>query len=127
MQVTVDETLTAIHQCQLLTFQKDDTVSGDIAAYLLRTGAAVSPADDDAQRLADGVLAEEETLEAAEQSGDSTREVTELDISGTIDQVLAWVGGNPDRALAAHAAEEARGDKARSSLLAKLTDIGVGS
>jgi hypothetical protein len=125
MQVTVDETLTVIHKCQLLTFQKDETVRGDIAAYLLRTGAAVSPADDDAQRLADGVPAEEATPEAAVQPTESSSDGSELDITGTIDQVLAWVADDSERALAAHAAEEARGDKARTTLLSKLAEIGL--
>lgn len=122
MQVTADETFTAVHRCQLISVEKGATIEGDIAAYLLRTGAAVTPADDDAQRVAEGE--EDETPETPEL--DEEPEVaSDLDITGTIDQVLAWVGDSPEKALQAHQAEEERGDKARSTLLAKLAEIGL--
>lgn len=125
MQVKVDAPFTAVHKCQLLSFAAGESVRGDIAAYLLSTGAAVSPDDDDAQRLADGVPAEEAESAEAGQSTDPASDGGELDITGTIDQVLAWVGADSERALAAHAAEEARGDKARTTLLSKLAEIGL--
>lgn len=44
------------------------------------------------------------------------------DIAGmSIDAVLKYVGGNAERRNAALAAEHARGDQARSSLIEKLT------
>jgi hypothetical protein len=42
---------------------------------------------------------------------------------GTAKDVLDWVGDNPDRALAALAAENAKGDDARSTLVARLTKL----
>lgn len=129
MRVTVDETLTAIHRCQLLTFQQGEQVRGDIAAYLLRSGAAVSPADDEAHALLEPPVVDDSAESEDDSTGDDLEdgpEGGELDISAsTIDQVLAWVGDNPERALTAHAAEEARGDKARTRLLAKLAEIGL--
>lgn len=50
----------------------------------------------------------------------------ELDISAKISDVLAWVGTDEARALEAHAAEEAKGDKARTRLLAQLEEIAAG-
>jgi hypothetical protein len=41
--------------------------------------------------------------------------------TGTIDDVLAWVGDDNDRAARALEAEQAKGDQARSTLVAKLT------
>lgn len=40
-----------------------------------------------------------------------------------IDDVIAWVAGDPERAKTAHAAETAKGDKARSTLLGQLAEI----
>lgn len=123
MQVTADETFTAVHQCQMLTFERGTVIAGDIAAYLIRTGAAVTPGDADAQDVAAERSA---SPEASEPEGPETPEPpTDLDIAGTIDQVLAWVGDDPERALQAHTAEEGRGDKARSTLLTKLAEIGL--
>lgn len=123
MQVTADETFTAVHQCQLLTFERGAVIDGDIAAYLIRSGAAVTPSDADAQDVAASKDA------APEVSDPEAPEILEtpadLDVGGTIDQVLAWVGGDPERALQAHTAEEGRGDKARSTLLTKLAEIGL--
>lgn len=42
---------------------------------------------------------------------------------GTANQVLAWVGEDKERAAAALAAEVAKGDDARSSLVAKLSRL----
>lgn len=142
MQVTVEQELTAIHRCQLLTYRAGDVVRGDIAAYLLRSGAAVTPSDADADALAtveqnDGAAAARALLDAgitptqASAIADDADEIVsvapgDIDIAAsTIDQVLAWVGDDSDRALAAHASEEARGDKARSTLLSKLAEIGL--
>jgi hypothetical protein len=43
--------------------------------------------------------------------------------AGTIDEVLAWVGNDKDRAARALEAEHAKGDQARSTLVAKLTAL----
>jgi hypothetical protein len=121
MQVTADSAFTAVHQCQLLEVTAGAVFHGDIATYLLRSGAAVSPADDDAERFVADLAKEAEPAEAAP---DSTPDPTdELDITAPIDQVLAWVRGDGDRALAAFTAEEARGDRARKTLLDTLTKI----
>lgn len=141
MQVTVDEAFTAIHQCQMLSFEQGDVVSGDIAVMLLRTGAAVTPADDEAKALASeepdenaaavralldaGITPVADHVDEADPDDDPV-EPGDIDIAtSTIDQVLDWVGTSSDRALAAHEIEEGRGDRARSTLLAKLAEIGL--
>lgn len=43
--------------------------------------------------------------------------------NGTVADVMAWVGDDPDRARRALDAENAKGDKARSTLAATLTSI----
>lgn len=128
MQVTVDATCVVVYKCQLLTFQKGESARGDIAAYLVRSGAAVTPADDDAQALADATPEDEApVVESSDDDAVAEADALEdIDIAtSTIDQVLAWVGDNAEKALAAHAVEEARGDRARSTLLVKLSELGL--
>lgn len=96
MQVKVDSGFTAVHKCQMLTFTPGQVVKGDIAVYLLGTGAAVTQID--------------------------SEPADDLDITGTIEQVLDWVGDNQDRALEASVAESEK-DKPRPRLLARLNEI----
>ncbi|MFI6813765.1 hypothetical protein ACIBG7_15195 [Nonomuraea sp. NPDC050328] len=65
-------------------------------------------------------LAGDPRVEILDQPGDPAD--GDLDATGTIDEVLAWVGDDPGRAAEAHAAEQAK-DKPRSTLLAKLAEI----
>lgn len=44
-------------------------------------------------------------------------------LDGTAKEVVEWVGDDPARALAALQAEQAKGDDARSTLVAKLVKI----
>jgi len=63
-------------------------------------------------------------LDAAVDKGAEVEEPSdELNIDGKIEDVLAWVGDDQERALEAHSAEEAKGDKARSTLLSKLAEL----
>lgn len=123
MRVTVNENFSFTYEMVPYTVPAGGVIEGQAAIHLLMAKAPVTPADDDAQRVADGEVdeppvGEQEAIEP---------DVSELDIAGTIDQVLAWVGDSPERALQAHQAEEERGDKARSTLLAKLAEIGLSS
>lgn len=102
MQVKVDSGFTAVHKCQLLTFTPGQVVKGDIASYLLGTGAAVTQLD--------------------VKPDEPAAPVDELDISGTIEQVLDWVGDNQDRALEASLAESEK-EKPRPRLLGRLNEI----
>lgn len=100
MQVKVDSGFTAVHKCQMLTYTPGQVVKGDIAAYLLDTGAPVTQIDG----------------EATEPAAD------ELDITGTIEHILEWVGEDQERALAAHIAESEK-EKPRPRLLSRLDEI----
>lgn len=112
MRVTAEADFTAvIHGGQMLEVKRGDVLKGDVAAYLLRSGAAVISED-----VSDQV--DEEPIEEGEEPP-----ADELNIDGKIEDVLTWVGDDPERALEAHSAEEARGDKARSTLLAKLAEL----
>lgn len=108
MRVTAEADFTAvIHGGQMLEVKRGDVFKGDVAAYLLHSGAAVT--------------SDEQTERAASDQTDQAAD--ELNIDGKIEEVLAWVGADAERALEAHSAEEARGDKARSTLLTKLAEL----
>ncbi|MFI1723936.1 hypothetical protein [Streptomyces sp. NPDC020489] len=121
MRVVVREAFKAYINSQPEDFTVGQTIKGDTAAHMLRTGAAVDPDDDDARTLAQQVR------------GDDTEEqkqpevppgATELDVDGSVADVLDWVDGDADRAAEALALEQAK-DKPRSTLvtqLAKITD-----
>jgi hypothetical protein len=113
MRVTAEQDFTAvITGGQMLTVKRGDMLKGDVARYLLDTGAAVTT-----------VEAEEQAVEQVEVLPDPVI-VEGLDVkAATIDAVLAWVDGDTDRALEAHELEESKGDKARPRLLAALVEI----
>lgn len=113
MRVRATKAFSVVRNCQITDLQEGQEVDGDFARYLLESGAQVEPIDDDAHAL----LSQDDAPEPVEKTGD------ELDIDGKIDDVLAWVGDDPERALIAHDAEEAKGDKARPRLLTKLSEI----
>ncbi len=113
MRVTAQSNFTAVIQGgQMLDVKAGDEFTGDVAAYLLRTGADVVEAGEQ-----DEEPEKSETPEVEGSAGAS------LNIDGKIDDVLEWVGDDKARALEAHAAEEAKGDKARPRLLGKLTEL----
>lgn len=74
-------------------------VPADVAESLLASASWQRPADAD--------------------DGADQRAVADL----TVDDVLAWVAGDPQRARQAYDAERARGDKARSSLIRALDEL----
>jgi hypothetical protein len=78
-----------------------EVVDGGLADYLLATGSPVE---------------EISTGPAVDIDGDGVPD-------GTREQVLEWVDGDRVRAQAARDAEVAKGDKARSTLLAALDQL----
>lgn len=64
----------------------------------------------------DAILEDGEEGPAVDLDGDGVPD-------GTANQILDWVGEDKERAAAALAAEEAKGDAARSTLVAKLTKL----
>jgi hypothetical protein len=115
MRVKANKDLTFFYEMVPYTVTAGQVVDGPGALHLLATGADVTALDEEPATA----LAAEPELEQTELSG-------KLDIGAKIGDVLAWVGNDPDRATEAHAAEEAKGDKARPRLLAKLEEIAAG-
>lgn len=115
MRVTAQSSFTAvIAGGQMLDVKPGDEFTGDVGAYLLRTGADVAEADE-AEEPAVDEPGDSETVEVEEESD-------ELDIDAKIEDVLAWVGDDQSRATEARVAEEAK-DKPRPRLLAKLAEL----
>jgi|SRR5262245_5653264 len=109
MRVRATAAFSAVRDCQIIDISPGDEMDGDLAVYLMATGAAVEPLN-------------APEPEAGDRQGTAPG-VDEPPIDGKIEDVLAWVGDDTDRALVAHDAEEAKGDKARSTLLARLAEI----
>jgi hypothetical protein len=71
--------------------------------------------------LADGAV---ETVAAAPAAAaEAVDDEVEPVPTGTVDAVLAWVGDDTDRAGRALTAEQAKGDKARKTLVEALTAL----
>ncbi|MET9729692.1 hypothetical protein ABZZ79_03195 [Streptomyces sp. NPDC006458] len=119
MRVLVREALKAYINHQPEDFTPGQEIKGDTAVYLLRNGAAVDPCDDEAEELAQALAAEGQDDEPEETEPDDDQTPAELDITGSVPHVLAWVGEDPERARQALAAELAQ-DKPRSTLVKQL-------
>lgn len=65
MQVIADEDFPAVRECQVVRFEKGEVITGDLARYLLETGAPVS------EQVAD-VTAKRDAATTAEQGQGST-------------------------------------------------------
>lgn len=116
MRVVVNEDMKVFHGHVPTELKKGQEVSGSLADLLLTSAfRKVTRLDSDAVEQVGEPGSPEETEE--------TEEVDELNVDGKIEDVLAWVGDDPERALEAHTAEEAKGDKARPRLLAKLAEL----
>jgi hypothetical protein len=108
-QVTATEKFSVYWNYQVWHLAKGETVSGELADYLLATGSKVEailtdpPADPDPEPEPD--------------------EVPE----GTVAEIQAWVGDDRDRAMLALTAELAKGDDARTTLVAALDKLTTGN
>jgi hypothetical protein len=111
MQATVQDDLRFYWNYRVCELPKGEIVTGDLAAYLLKEGAAVEPSDEEARAL----------LEPPPEQPPA-----ELDIDGTAADVLAWVGEDLERAAEALAAEQAK-DKPRSTLVKQLEKLAASS
>lgn len=112
MRVVVTEAFSAYLNMQPEKFEPGQNIKGSAAAYFLQTGAPVEPLDDEARAVlasTSGELAPKEPP-------------AELDIDAKADDVLAWVGEDPERAAEALAAEQAK-DKPRSTLVKQLEKL----
>lgn len=135
MRVVATEPFTTYYQGVCASIQAGQVLEGEIAAYLLEGGSAVEPVsggtlppprdDDDSVPVnisPGGYMPASDSGPVDETEADQQPAAGDLDITGSIQQVLAWVDGDPDRATEAADAEAAK-DKPRSTLLAKLSEI----
>lgn len=121
MRVVVNEDMKVFHGHVPTELKKGQEVSGSLAELLLtsasrkvtRLGADLVPES----------VGDEEPLAEVEDAESEAEAADEVNIDGKIDDVLAWVGNDAERALEAHSAEEAKGDKARPRLLSKLVEL----
>lgn len=112
MRVVVNEDMKVFDGHVPLALKKGQEISGPLAE-MLAVGA----------RRKVTVVDEPAVEEAADDPEVVDEPADKLNIDGKIEDVLAWVGDNPERALEAHAAEEAKGEKARPRLLSKLAEL----
>lgn len=100
MRVVVNEDMKVFHGHMPVELKKGQEVKGSLAAMLLeRAPRKVTRVDGEPAPPA------------------------ELDIDATAPVVLAWVGDDPERAKEALAAENAKGDTARSTLTKALEKL----
>jgi hypothetical protein len=106
---------------QTLHIPKGQEVKGVTAAHLLATGSPVKRIDPEPEPVTeDGDQEHEPVTDDGGPGADSPS--GELDIDATADEVMAWVDEDPDRAVQALEAEQAR-DKPRSTLVKKLEKL----
>jgi hypothetical protein len=114
MRAKVLEDIAPYYNYGIIRLAKDEEVTGELAVYLLATNSPVQPLDDEAQSVLDG------------EPEPKVEPPAELDIDAKADDVLAWVGDNPERAAEALAAEQAK-DKPRSTLVKQLEKLAASS
>ncbi|MFH8752942.1 hypothetical protein ACH4GK_17895 [Streptomyces rimosus] len=113
MRVRARTALRPYYNYRLIDIPAGTEVSGGLAVHLLETRSDVEPADE-AAALWENPGADDQPEEPGGGS--------EPEADGTADDILTWVGDDPDRADTAIAQETAR-DKPRSTLLKKLQKI----
>ncbi|MFE7398846.1 hypothetical protein [Streptomyces sp. NPDC057557] len=111
MRVKTREAFSPYYNYGLVPLAAGEEVSGALALFLLETGSAVDPMDDDAKAWRPPGHEEPEPEAPAE-----------LDIEASAAAVLAWVGDDPERGAEALAAEALK-DKPRSTLVKQLEKV----
>lgn len=88
---------------------------GDLARHLLDNSpeGTVEVLESDPEPHQEPVASEGEQPPTAAADGDAAP------VNGTIDELMAWIGGDPDRKAAALVAEQAK-DKPRATVLKRL-------
>ncbi|MFG2826109.1 hypothetical protein ACGFWI_01280 [Streptomyces sp. NPDC048434] len=130
MRVRARAALRPYYNYRLIDISEGEEVSGGLALHLLETGSDVEPADDAAADWQPAAAEGADSEQAPDDGGaggdgqepSGGKQVTELDIDGNADDVVAWVGDDPERAEDAIEQETAK-DKPRSTLLKKLQKI----
>jgi len=123
MRVRVAKETTAYWNYAVQTFKEGQELTGDLARLLADNAPTGS-----VEVLEDDRAPKPEPDADGGEGGKADDPPAELEIDGTAQEVLAWVGDDPARAEEALAAEQAK-DKPRSTLvkhLAKLADSDEG-
>jgi hypothetical protein len=136
MQVTTTKAFQVYWNYQVWNLAKGETVSGGLADYLVATSSPVEeiptgPADEvpDDEPEAPDEAVDKTLARALEAPAEEEPEGPAVDIDGdgvpdgTVGQVQEWVGDDPDRAARAFAAEKAKGEQARTTLVAALDKL----
>jgi hypothetical protein len=113
MRVITEQPIETYFELRMLRIPADTELKGSLAAHLYHCGAPVKVIDP--AGINDPVAPVQES--ATEPVQDDV-----LDITGTVEEVLTWVGDEPGRAAEAHEAESGK-DKPRSTLLKRLEEI----
>lgn len=119
MRVVAEEAFTFFYNHAPVTVAEGDTIESDIAVFLLRSGCAVRPDDDEAEQVLAEAGRPDPGDDAAQPAPDDNVDPDAVP-DGTIEVILEWVGDDADRARAARDAETADGGKNRPRLLARL-------
>ena len=113
MRVRTLKAVTAYWNYEVRTFPPGEEFDGDLARHLATTS------EEESVEILEADPEPEPEGEELEADGGDADAPDELDIDGTAQQVLAWVGDDPERAEEALAAEQAK-DKPRSTLVKAL-------
>ena len=119
MRVRLNENMKVFHGHVPVELVAGQVVNGDLAEMLL-AGARKKVTQLDDEPPAEEPVEDEPSAEVP--GTDENTVDAQADVTGTIENVLEWVGGSKDRAREAHAAESAK-DKPRPRLLARLDEI----
>lgn len=123
MRVRVLKTVSGFWNWGIQTWEPGEEAIGDLARHLLDNSpegsVEVLEADAEPEK------AEEPDAGAEDNADDGAQAEDDGDgppVDGTIDQLMAWVGDDPDRAAVALTAEQAK-DKPRSTVVKRLAAL----
>lgn len=118
MRVRVTEDTRVYWSYAVQELNEGDELAGEFARYLVDTGSPVEILDGNPQPPAPAAEQAPDPAAgpapAADQAGPP--------VDGTIDDLMTWIAGDPGRAAAALAAEQAK-DKPRATVVKRLTAL----
>jgi hypothetical protein len=137
MRVRVIQACRVAYNSQVLDLASGAEIRGPFATYLAGSGAPVEilQRDPEETQPPQQSTGSEATVTPPVTTGDPATVVTGdpegeggeappgIDPNYSIGDILAWVGSDPQRARQALEAEKSKADKARTSLVARLTTL----
>jgi len=119
MRVRVLQPTTAYWNYEVREFGKGEELDGDLARHLAANapGGSVEVTEADPEPEPAAEVPEESDGGSGDPAGGD-----EPPVDGTIDDLMAWVNDDPERATAALAAEQAK-DKPRSTVVKRLAAL----